>query len=569
MRTKSCSPCAIPLLAVLFLAGCGRAPLSSVPPVTVQRASLSRTPAEPAKRPLFVDVAEQAGLHYRWTIPGKRPLNILQTIGNGCAFLDYDNDGNLDILLIGPKLALYQGDGKGHFTDVTAAAGLDRLTGHFLGCAVGDFDNDGYDDIYLSAYGGGRLLHNEHGKGFRDVTTEAGIMPQPWGTSCAFTDVDNDGKLDLYIGNYVRFGPGIKPQLCDFHGILSSCGPGQYRGERGVLYRNLGRGRFQDVTHAWGFDRVSGKALGVAAAPLDGMGTTALAVANDQVPGDLISLRGARSANLGTASGMAYMADGNVYGGMGLDWGDYNNDGRIDLIIATYQNQSKCLFRNQGGLFAAQDAARLGMLSSVPFVAFGAKWLDYDNDGWLDLMFANGHVQDNIADVDIISAASPGAAYRQPTALYHNRRGERFTDESARLGGGAQRPIVGRGLATGDYDNDGRIDALAVDSEGRPLLLHNVTPSAGHWLLVTLAGRRSNRDGYGAIVTVVAGGRRLMRHCHADGSYLSSSDRRLHFGLGNATSATVTVRWPAGHVDIYRDVKCDRRLTLREGSSAR
>jgi hypothetical protein len=513
-----------------------------------------------------VDAAEQAGLHYRWTLPGRRPLNILQSIGNGCAFLDYDNDGNLDILLVGPNLVLYKGDGKGHFTDVTHATGLDKLSGHFLGCAVGDYDNDGYDDLYISGYRTGVLLHNEGGKGFRDITRQAGITSLAWGTSCAFADVDNDGKLDLYVGNYVRFGPDTRPQLCNFHGILSSCGPGQYQTERGACYHNLGGGRFQDVTRAWGFDRVSGKALGVAAAPLDGAGNTALAIANDQVPGDLISLRGARSKTLGAGSGMAYMADGNVYGGMGLDWGDYNNDGKIDLVIATYQNQSKCVFRNLGGLFAVQDAARLGMLPSVPFVAFGVKWLDYDNDGWLDLMFANGHVQDNIADVDIFSAASPGAAYRQPTVLYHNQQGQRFADESARLGGGAQRPIVGRGLATGDYDNDGRIDALVVDSEGKPLLLHNVTPNSGHWLLIDLVGRRSNRDGYGAVVTVEAGGRRLMRHCHADGSYLSSSDRRVHFGLGNATLATVTVRWPAGNVDIFRDVKCDRILTFREGS---
>ena len=190
-----------------------------------------------------MDVAAKAGLNYRWTIPGPRPLDILQTIGNGCAFLDYDNDGNLDVLLVGPKLALYKGDGHGHFTDVTHATGLDKLRGHFLGCAVGDYDNDGYEDVYISGYRTGLLLHNEQGKGFTDVTQEAGLKPQPWGTSAAFADIDNDGRLDLYVGNYVQFDPKISQRLCDDHGYLTACGPSSYHAEHGVLYHNEGGGQ--------------------------------------------------------------------------------------------------------------------------------------------------------------------------------------------------------------------------------------------------------------------------------------------------------------------------------------
>jgi enediyne biosynthesis protein E4 len=575
------------LLGVILLCGCRQEPLSSsvsLPSVpSVPTVSASARPKEP---PFFVDVTEQAGLRYRWVIEGKRPCNILQTIGNGCAFLDYDEDGNLDILLVGSRPALFRGDGKGRFMEVTREAGLDTLSGRFMGCAVGDYDDDGFSDIYLSAYRGGALLHNELTndqrrttnerdivsvrrsslvvRQFRDVTAQAGLAPQPWGSSCAFLDAEGDEKLDLYVGNYVQFGIKTEPQLCDYHGVRASCGPNQYQAERGVLYRNIGEGKFQDVTRAWGFDKVSGKTLGVAVAPFEGAKQQALALANDQMPGDLVTLRGAGSKKLGEASGMAYAADGDVYGGMGVDWGDYDNDGKFDLVIATYQNQPKCVFRNQGGVFAVQDAARLGLSSSTRFVAFGARWFDVDNDGWLDLMFTNGHVLDNIADVDIFKGEEGGAIYRQPTVLYRNQQGERFEDVSVRLSGGAERPIVGRGLAVGDYDNDGRLDALAVDSEGKPVLMRNVTPKAGRWLLVRLAGRKGNRDGYGAIVTVEAGGRRLVRHCHTDGSYLSASDKRVHFGLGNAARVDrLTVQWPDGHSDVYRNIPVNTQRTLR------
>jgi len=551
--------CCLPLL----LSGCGP---KALPPPTANKPATATRPAEPAAPPLFVDVAAQVGLRYCWVIEGKRPLNILQSIGNGCAFLDYDNDGNLDILLVGPHLALYRGDGKGHFTDVTHATGLDRFQGHFQGCAVGDYDNDGYDDLYISAYRGGILLHNEAGHRFTDVTRSAGIAPQPWGSSCTFADLDGDGKLDLYIGNYVRFGPDT-PQLCDIHGFKTSCGPVNYTAERGVLYRNLGFGKFQDVTHAEGLDRVSGKALGAAVAPFEDVQHPALAIADDEVPSDLIRFHGSVGESMGAVSGMAVAGNGKVFGGMGIDWGDYDNDGRLDLVIATYQNQAKGVFHNEGGVFAVQDTARLGMFSSIPYVAFGAKWLDYDNDGWLDLMFANGHVQDNIADVDVFDGPGHGALYRQPILLYHNLEGKRFSDESVHLQGGAERRIVGRGLAIGDFDNDGSMDALVVDGEGSPMLLHNVTPHPGNWALVRLEGRKCNRDGYGALVTVEVGGRRLVRHCHADGSYLSSSDKRVHFGLGSATKIDLLqVQWPDGQVDTARNVPVNRVLTAREGS---
>ena len=507
----------------------------------------------------FVDVAATAGLKYRWEVAGKRPLTILQTIGNGCAFLDYDNDGNQDILLVGPRLALYRGDGKGKFTDVTASTGLDRLRGHFLGCGVGDYDNDGFDDIYITAYRGGMLLHNQQGRGFRDVTREAGIAAQPWGTSCTFADVDGDGRLDLYICNYARFGPDTRQQLCLYNGIQSACGPRFYAPEKGTLYHNEGGGRFRDTTREWGLDAVQGKGLGVAAADYDGRGRPGVAIANDEMGGDLCDNFGHGMRLVGAKSGTAYDASGNVHGGMGLDWGDFDNDGRLDLAVATFQHEAKSLYHNDGrGLFT-DVAADAGLAeATVPSVAFGVKFLDFDNDGVLDLIYANGHVQDNIAEIDRTTT------YRQHVQLLRGHAG-RFEDVSAVAGEPFGRAIVGRGLATADFDNDGRVDVLVVDSEGAPLLLHNETPQAGHWMAVRLTGTRSNRDGIGALVTVTTDRGKQMRLCHADGSYLSSSDRRVHVGLGASSKATVTVRWPSGHTDVRRNVDADRVISITEG----
>ncbi len=549
-------------LLLLLASGCSphRVP-AAVPaglsPVSSSAPAGTTTAGETA--PAFADVTEAAGIRYQWQIPGKRPLDILQTIGNGCAFLDYDNDGSLDILLVGPKLALYKGDGKGHFTDVTVKMGLDKLTGHFLGCAVGDYDNDGFADIYISAYRGGVLLHNEAGKRFQDMTASAGIAPQPWGTSCTFADLDGDGKLDLYICNYVAFGPQTQPRLCTFGDLMSSCGPRFYSPERGVLYRNEGNGKFRDVTRERGGGTVSGKGLGVAAADFDASGHLGLAIANDEMPGDLMANQKGRLRNIGGQSGIAYDNNGGIHGGMGIDWGDYDNDGRLDLVVATFQHEAKNLYHNEGSGMFTERSSDVGLAEPAsPYVAFGVKFLDYDNDGFLDLVFANGHVQDNIAAIDKTTT------YRQSLLLLHNHNGSNFEDVSRLAGKSFGKAIVGRGLAVGDYDNDGRMDMLVVDSEGTPLLLHNETPSVGHWLLCRLVGKKSSRDGIGALVTAEMEGRKLLRRCATDGSYLSASDSRVHFGLGKAVEATLTVQWPDGAKSTYAHLPADRIVTLRE-----
>ena len=508
----------------------------------------------------FVDVAAQAGLSYRWSIPGPRPIDILQGIGNGCAFLDYDNSGNLSVLLVGPQLALYKGDGHGHFTDVSHTTGLDQFHGHFLGCAVGDYDNDGYDDIYISGYRAGLLLHNEGGKYFRDVTKAAGLKPQPWGTSCAWGDLDNDGKLDLFVGNYVRFNPDKDQRLCPTPGEASGCGPQNYPALHGVLYHNEGGGRFRDVTAAWTAGQTAGKVLGVEFADYEGTGRQSLYLANDLLPADLLQNTGRRFQNVGVKAGVAF-TDRHDNAGMGLDWGDYDNDGHPDLIVGTFALEPKPVYHNLGNDIFEETSEALGIrVPTKKALTFGVKWFDYDNDGWLDLIMANGHVRDNAMSY------RADATFLEPTLLFHNEQGRRLVDMSETAGPDVARPILGRGLAVGDFDNDGKVDALVVDSQGVPLLLHNECRTSGHWLSFTLVGTRSNRDGYGASVTVVAGALTQTRWCHADGSYLSSSDKRVHVGLGTATVAqSVTVRWPSGAVTALRDVPADRQITVREG----
>ena len=542
------------LSPLLLAAGCvGKAGVSggggSNAAVAATNAPVQNAPA------FFVDVAQKAGLNYKWSIAGKRPLNILQTIGNGCAFVDFNNDGNLDILLVGPRVALYQGDGKGHFSDVSGQTGVDKLRGNFLGCAVGDYDGDGFPDLYLSAYRGGALLHNNAGKNFSDVSQAAHIPAQPWATSAAWADVNGDGTLDLFVGNYAKFGPDTKPQLCDEQGFQTSCGPRHYTPEKNALYLGDGKGSFRDGAQAWNIGKSTGKALGAAFAPLDnGSPRPSLYLANDEMPGDLMENTGKAFKNVGAESGAAYDINGNVHGGMGLDFGDFDNDGQLDLFVSTFQSETKCVYHNDGGMLFTEQSARLGLEpATAPWVAFGVKWMDFDNDGLLDLVIANGHVQDNIAQIQ------KSSAYRQVPQLIRNTGQNHFEEVTAQAGSGFQKPIVGRGLAAGDYDNDGKMDVLVVDSEGAPLLLHNESAGAGNWAGFHLTGKGAE----GALVTVEAGGHKTVHLCTTGGSYMSASDARVHVGLGDAkTVERVTVRWAGGKTDVWQTPAINAYTTL-------
>jgi enediyne biosynthesis protein E4 len=496
---------------------------------------------------------------YAWTAPGKRPLNILQTIGNGCAFFDYDNDGNLDILLVGPKPALFKGDGKGKFTDVSTEL-IGGLSGYFLGCTVGDIDNDGFADVYLSGYREGRLLKNQGGKKLTDITSQAGLKPQPWGTACGFADLDADGYLDLVVCNYAHFGPNVEPQLCRFktqgHGdVLSSCGPKYYKGLPSVVYRNRAGKTFEDSTTPWGFTEQSGRALGVSFAHLANQPRPSVIIANDEARGDFfVPTPTGKWENRGETSGAGYDRDGNVHGGMGVDFGDYNNDQKMDVIVATFRNEVKNLYTNEGGGDFVDRSATTGVSVPLkPYVAFGVKFLDVENDGFLDILVANGHVQDNIEIIE-------DTTYRQPLQFLQNEHGTRFSERTKEVLQGIGSSIVGRGMATGDFDNDGRVDVLVVDSEGAPLLLHNQTSTSNTWLGVRLVDKK--RDAYGATVTARFGTTTLLRQCQSAGSYLSASDPRVLLGLPGATKVTLTIRWPDGKEETRTADTLGRYITV-------
>jgi hypothetical protein len=554
IRELSLSPrraCLAAALAPLLLASCHGAGRSSSPP-----------PAPPI---LFRDVAPESGIRFRQGHGGRGPLNIRETAGTGCAFLDVDGDGWLDILLVGePRCALYRNLGAAsgqtpRFQEITAAAGLDR-PGAWMGCATGDYDNDGRVDLFLTGYHCAALFHNEGGR-FRDVSRQLPLDPRAWSTSAAFFDADGDGRLDLYAGAYVQFDPHA-PQLCDFSGVQAACPPTYYDPQIGRLYRNLGPAGFADVTRAAGLEGAHGKTLGVLAADLNGDGLTDLYLANDGMPGDLFRNRGGRFENRGTESGTAFNYASREQAGMGVDAGDYDGDGRPDLVVTTFQYEPTSLYHNEGrGLFTEEAfAAGIGD-ATLNRLGFGVRFFDADNDGDLDLIEANGHVQDNAARI------FPGVTYRQSTLLFENLGGRHFRDVSALAGEALSRPIVGRGLAVGDFDNDGRLDVLIADLEGAPLLLHNKSPSAGHFLTVRLVGSRSPRDGTGARVAVRAGGRLQVREGGTGGSYLSANDPRLHFGMGTARIVdSVTVRWPSGITQTLRNFPGDRELIVTEAA---
>jgi len=543
------------VIVSIWLPGCASPPSS---PAKFPPAAPSRNSATP----VFRDIAREAGLNFQWGHGGKTPLTILETLGHGCAFLDYDQDGLLDIFLVGtPRCALFRNMGNGRFVDVSDQAGI-SAKGNFFGVAVGDYDNDGYPDLYITGYGKCVLYHNTGRGSFVDVTAGSGLEargPYDVVTAAAFVDLDNDGRLDLFAGRYIVFTPQTL-QFCMYSGIKAGCGVKNYDADKPRVYRNIGGGRFTDSTSVWAFDGAHGKCLGVAIAPSDGVPGATLYAANDEAPGDLFVPRGAQYANIGVTSGTAFNRDGLTQGGMGTDWGDYNNDGRSDLFVATFQSEPKSLYRNDGrGLFT-EDGGSLGIAQRTSqYVAWTAKFLDYDNDGWLDLMLTNGHTQDNVNLVE------KGRSYRQPAQLFHNENGSRFRDASIDGGPAFTQPIAGRGAAFGDFDNDGRVDVLVVDEEGAPLLLHNGDKSANHWLGIRLIGKSCNLDGIGARVTVRANGKTYVRDMQLAGGYMSAHDPRVHFGLGQAEGpAAVTVRWPNGQTDAIANVPLDKYVTVTQ-----
>ncbi|HLK57452.1 MAG TPA: CRTAC1 family protein [Chthonomonadaceae bacterium] len=513
-------------------------------------------------------MAATAGLNFRWGHSDLDQLTILDTIGHGCAFLDYDGDGRPDILLVGNAGArLYHNQGDGTFADVTEhALPKPPAQAHFLGCAVADYDGDGHPDIFLSGYGCTALYHNEGNGIFRDVTSGSGLEargPYDWTTSAAWADVDGDGRLDLYVCRYVRFTPESR-QFCGYKGLDSAglkmaCGPASYPPLQGSLYHNEGGGHFKDITRVAGMGDAHGNALGCLFCDFNGDGKPDLYIANDTRPADLyLNLGKGRFRNIAVETGTAFGADGQAMSGMGLDWGDYDNDGRFDLLVANYAGQPKSLYHNEGNQLFTNATYQSGIgAASLRPLTFGAVFLDYDNDGLLDIAFTNGHVQSRVEQVERENS------YRQSAQLFRNVGGGRFTDLSAETGPDFTRKIVGRGIAVGDYDGDGRLDLLVVDDEGAPLLLHNESRTPSHWLSLRCLRAPGGPDAVGATIEVLAGGKKRIGEVRAGGSYLSTNAPEIHFGLGNAIQADeIRVRWPDGRTGVFPAVAADHCYEL-------
>ena len=521
----------------------------------------------------LVDAARESGIVLLNT-SGTPKKHLVDTTGNGAAFFDYDRDGDLDVLIVNGSslsrlesggdqmVALYQNDGHGRFTDVTARSGLTRR-GWGMGTCVADYDNDGYPDIYVTALGPNVLWHNTG----RGTFTETGQAADPrWSTGCAFGDYDRDGFVDLYVANYLspewqKISPDGE-HSCKFMNIVIPCGPKPLRGEPDVLYHNTGKGTFVDVTKEAGVAEPGYYGFGVLFTDLDDDGWPDIYVANDSVPS--LFFRNKRNGTFSEEalpSGIAVSGEGREQAGMGIDAGDYDGDGRLDLIKTHFSQDYPTLYRNLGGAVFADVSAAAGLRLGPQF-GWGVGFVDLDNDGRLDVFVSNGHIWTNIDDTGT-------STYLQKKQVYRNIGGGRFQEVSRDIGGAVLELKSSRGTAFGDFDNDGDIDVLVVNNDEPPTLLRNDT-AGGRWITVRLEGTASNRDAIGAHVTIEAGGTRQVAEVRSGGSYLSNNDVRVHFGLGDRTKVDrLQIRWPNGRIETSTDLMSNQFYVAREGSGLR
>ena len=513
----------------------------------------------------FVEIAEQVGLRYQWGPRGKTPITNLEAFGAGCGFADINDDGLMDVVAVGePGIRLYLQLAGNRFEDVSEPFGLAPHRGPWMGVAVGDYDADGWQDLLVTGFRCLRLLRNEGGRRLTDVTAAAGLSPtnwKRWGASAGFADLDRDGDQDMVLVNYVYLGPDAK-KYCELApGVISGCPPADYEPEYTRVYRNA-KDRFVDVTIASGCNTTHGKGLVLAFCDYDSDGKQDFYLGNDGTPSDLArGLGGFRFRNVGIEAGAAFGVTGQPTAAMGADWGDYDRDGDFDLVSTAFSDEKYTLHRQLDGMFVpVSDEVGIGLPTFKP-LGFGAKFLDADNDGWLDIHFVNGHVFDNVQLID------PGSTYHQPMMLFMNRQQGPFVDIAATAGPGFAAPIVGRGSAVGDYDNDGRQDLMVVDFEGRLRLYRNQTENGNRWLRLDLrGGQRGNRHAYGARVEVRQGSERQLRQVAPASSYLSTSDPRLHFGLGTSDNVDlIRVVWPSGRVQEATKIRADRAYRWKEG----
>jgi hypothetical protein len=563
------------LLAAAMLCGCSQ---RSTPAVGGGAAVAARGVAT-SRAVQYTDVTEAAGIHFRHTAGRSGRLLLPETAGAGCAFLDYNRDGKLDLFLVnssrlpgytgkGPFYsALYRNDGDGHFTDVTAAAGL-AVQCYGFGVAVADYDGDGFPDLYLTALGPNHLFHNNRDGTFTDVTKTAGVGDPHFSTSAAWLDYDRDGDLDLFVCNYCQWSLELN-QICpDSAGRKHMCGPSYYKGVSSTLYRNNGDGTFTDVTKKAGVYDAVGKALGVVVWDFDDDGWPDLAVAKDLEPNLLYrNNRDGTFSEQGVVAGIAYSNGGETRAGMGIDTGDTANNGRESIIIGDNTAQGLAQFLLDPGTLGARGghftdvADQTGLFTpSLPFLTFGLAFVDYDGDGFKDIITANGHVDERVHQGSDIE-------FEQSLLAFHNEGANgRFVPSSDRLGPIFREKRLWRGLAVGDYDNDGDPDLLLSTCDGKPALLRNDGGNLNGWLQVKAVATGKNREGIGTRVTVTANGMRQIGWIRSGSSYCSQHELTAFFGLGGATEAeTVELRFPTGARQTLKRVKAGQLVVVDEG----
>jgi hypothetical protein len=577
------------LLTLGLAAGCKQKQSSApetVPPVPAappgpSAAAPSRpsgetvSPARPSGPVVFTDVTTQAGIRFQHNSGAFGKKYLPETMGSGVCFLDYDNDGWQDILLINSRdwpehksgksiPALYHNNQDGTFTDVTQQAGL-AIEMYGLGCAAADYDNDGNVDIYITTLGSNHLFHNLGNGKFVDVTAKAGVADPGFSSSAVWFDYDNDGRLDLFVAHYIDWSVATD-QYCSLDNRHKSyCTPQTYKGQSSTLFHNRGDGTFENVTQRAGLYDPTSKSLGVALLDYDNDGYLDLFVSNDTEPNKLYrNNHDGTFSDVAVAAGVAYSDAGTVRAGMGTDAADYDHSGKQSLVVGNFTNEGMALYRNDGSGLFTNEAAPTGISRmTTQSLTFGTFFFDYDLDGLLDILAVNGHVSDDI------SVVQPNVKYAQPPHLFRNLGKGQFEEVTTQVGTALPRPIVGRGAAYADFDNDGDLDLLITANHGAARLLRNDNANENDALRIKTVGTRSNRDGIGAKITLTTSqGARLLEMVKTGSSYLSQSELPLTFGLGKpreGKTVSLEIAWPSGQKDRILDIKPNQFLTVKEG----